>query len=297
MVGKGKVTVVGSREVLFVVPVSLTVVTLALLVGVPAAAAATFTIKLNALVPLLGAIAAELVQVTVAAATHDQAPVLELLLNVIPAGSVSVTVVVPVVAAPPVLVTVIVYVPVWPTTKLLTWDFAIVTSMAIPVPLRLTLWGLKPSGESAIESVPLRLPAAVGLKMTLTVQLEPAVTTAPLVQVLVPSWKSPVTVGVLEIVIDAEVPFVSVTGWGELEELINWAAANVRGLGLTLTTELLPVPDSRTVGEPPVVWMVAVSALAPSTGVNLMYTAHEPVNAESGLLALQAFSVWVASML
>jgi hypothetical protein len=112
MVGKGKETVVGSPEVLFVVPVSPTVVTLALLVGVPAAAAATFTTKLNALAPLLAEIAAELVQVTGAPATHDQMPPLVLLLNVIPAGRASVTVVVPVVGAPPVLVTVIVYVPV-----------------------------------------------------------------------------------------------------------------------------------------------------------------------------------------
>ena len=135
MVGKGKETVVGSPEVLFVVPVSPTVVTLALLVGVPAAAAATFTTKLNALAPLLAAITAELVQVTGAPATHDQMPPLVLLLNVIPAGRVSVTIVVPVVGAPPVLVTVIVYVPVWPTRKLPTCDFAIVTSMAMPVPL------------------------------------------------------------------------------------------------------------------------------------------------------------------
>ncbi len=64
---------------------------------------------MNALVPPLGAIAAELVQVTVwDGATHDHTPELVLLLNAIPVGSVSVTVVVPVVGEPPLLVTVIV---------------------------------------------------------------------------------------------------------------------------------------------------------------------------------------------
>jgi hypothetical protein len=90
-------------------------------------------------------------------------------------------------------------------------DFVIVMSVATPVPLRLTLWGLNPSGESTMVSVPVRVPVAVGLKMALTVQLDPAVMVAPLVHVLVPIWKSPLIVGVPEIVIDPAVPFVSVT--------------------------------------------------------------------------------------
>jgi hypothetical protein len=106
IVGEGKSTVVWSVAVFPVVPVSPTVVTVTELVGVPAAAAATFTTKLKALVPPLAAMAAELVQVTVwDAAAHDHTPVLGLLLNVIPAGRVSVAVVVPDVGEPPVFVT------------------------------------------------------------------------------------------------------------------------------------------------------------------------------------------------
>lgn len=79
------------------------------MVGVPAAAAPTFTIRLNALTPPLAPMVAEDVQVTIwDAATHDQTPELVLLLNVKPVGRVSVAVLVPVVASVPVLVTVIV---------------------------------------------------------------------------------------------------------------------------------------------------------------------------------------------
>lgn len=91
-------------------------------------------------------------------------------------------------------------------------------------------------------------------------------------------------------IVDA-VPFVSVTGNGELCVPTNWSPLNVSDVGLTETEELFPVPDRVTVGEPLLVWMVAVSGLAPSAGVNLMYTVHEPVKAESGLEALQAFNV------
>ena len=140
MVGDGKFTVVGSVAVFPVVPESLVVVTVAELIGVPAAAAATFTTKLNALVPLVAAIAAELVHVTVwETVTHDHTPELVLLLNDIPVGRVSVTVVVPVVGEPPVLDTVIVYVPVWPTVKFPVCTFPIVTSGAMPVPFSVTV--------------------------------------------------------------------------------------------------------------------------------------------------------------
>ena len=100
-------------------PLSPTVVTVAEFVGVPAADAATVTSMLNALAPPLAAIAVELVQVTVGAVPlQDHTPEFVLLLNAIPPGNVSVTVVVPVVAAAPAFVTVIVYVPVCPTVKL-----------------------------------------------------------------------------------------------------------------------------------------------------------------------------------
>ena len=48
-----------------------------------------------------------------------------------------------------------------------------------PVPLRRTICGLL-SASSVIESVPLALPAALGLKVTLIVQLSPDARLEPL---------------------------------------------------------------------------------------------------------------------
>ncbi len=53
-----------------------------------------------------------------------------------------------------------------------------VTAGAIPVPLRLTLCGLF-GALSVIDTVPVRVPVAVGVKVTLMVQLAPATTEAP----------------------------------------------------------------------------------------------------------------------
>ena len=62
------------------------------------------------------------------------------------------------------------------------------TVAAVAVPVRLMVWGLL-GALSVIVTVPVRVPAAVGLKVTLMVQLPPAATEPP--QVLV--WaKSPV---------------------------------------------------------------------------------------------------------
>jgi hypothetical protein len=56
------------------------------------------------------------------------------------------------------------------------------TAGATPVPVRLTVCGL-PLALSVMVRVPLRTPVAVGVKVTLIVQLAPAPTLAP--QVLV----------------------------------------------------------------------------------------------------------------
>ena len=48
----------------------------------------------------------------------------------------------------------------------------------VPVPERLTVWGL-PLALSAMLRVPLRVPVAVGVKVTLIVQLAPAATLVP----------------------------------------------------------------------------------------------------------------------
>jgi hypothetical protein len=47
-----------------------------------------------------------------------------------------------------------------------------------PVPLKLTVWGL-PGALSEMLKVPPRVPAAVGVKVTLIVQLAPAATELP----------------------------------------------------------------------------------------------------------------------
>ena len=84
------------------------------------------------------------------------------------------------------------------------------TAGAVPVPVRLAVRGL-PVALSVTASVALRDPAAVGLKVTLMVQLAAAARLAP--QPLVCA-KSPLLVPVMTtplIVSAAPVPFVSVS--------------------------------------------------------------------------------------
>lgn len=91
----------------------------------------------------------------------------------------------------------------------------------VPVPFSAMVWGLLASTESVIVRVALRLPAPVGWKIILTVQM-PVVAgiIAPFVQVLVPSVKSlalvPVIAGVPETVTEEAVRLLSVTVWGAL---------------------------------------------------------------------------------
>lgn len=63
------------------------------------------------------------------------------------------------------------------------------TGVLTPVPDSVTCWGL-PAAPSVIESVPFRLPVAVGVNVTLMVQLAPADNALP--QLLVCA-KSPLT--------------------------------------------------------------------------------------------------------
>lgn len=57
---------------------------------------------------------------------------------------------------------------------------------AVPVPVRLTVWGL-PEALSVIERVPFLVPTAVGVKVTLNVQLVFTASVAPQVVVLAKS--------------------------------------------------------------------------------------------------------------
>ena len=85
----------------------------------------------------------------------------------------------------------------------------------VPVPVRLTDCGL-PLALSAMVIAPLRVPVAVGVKVTMIVQLPPAATELP--QVLF--WaKSPpfVPVTAIELIVNCAPPMlVKVTAWGLL---------------------------------------------------------------------------------
>src|SRR6266550_3703190 len=86
------------------------------------------------------------------------------------------------------------------------------TTTDCPVPFRATICGLF-GALSVNDSVPLRAPFLVGVKVTLAAQFAPAATVAP--QVLLEMWKSPLAV-MLEIFSVAVPVLVSVTVWGEL---------------------------------------------------------------------------------
>ncbi len=84
------------------------------------------------------------------------------------------------------------------------------TRGAVPVPVRLTVWGL-PLALSLIDRVALRVPAAVGVKVTLMAQFAPAATLDPQVFVC---EKSPGLVPPIAMLLIANAPvpvFASVT--------------------------------------------------------------------------------------
>src|SRR5258708_10052931 len=90
------------------------------------------------------------------------------------------------------------------------------SSTSVPVPLRETVCGL-PGALSVTDSVPLRFPICVGLKVTLTVQLAPAANELPQVWVCA---KSPAAVPVIAIplIVKVIVPtLVSVTVFAGLD--------------------------------------------------------------------------------
>ena len=76
-----------------------------------------------------------------------------------------------------------------------------------PIPLRETACGL-PAASSVTESVPVALPAALGVKVTLIVQELVAASVEP--QLFV--WAKPALVEIPEIVSATVLPLVSVTG-------------------------------------------------------------------------------------
>lgn len=120
------------------------------------------------------------------------------------------------------------------------------TAGAVPVPLSVTVWGL-PDALSVIERVPPRLPVAVGVKVTLMMQLAPALSFAGLMgQVLV--WtKSPFAT--ILVMLKAPLPaFVRETALAELVVPTSWLP-KLRLVASSCTSGAgeMPVPCSDTV--------------------------------------------------
>jgi hypothetical protein len=128
-----------------------------------------------------------------------------------------------------------------------------------PPPLKATVCG-EPLALSVIVTMPVRVPAAVGVKVTEIVQLPPAATLDP--QLLV-SAKSPDAV--IEVTDRAAVPeLVSVTVWAALV-MPSACGANVRLVGESVTVgavtaETAPVPLKATVCGEPLALSVIVTA-------------------------------------
>ena len=126
------------------------------------------------------------------------------------------------------------------------------TLEAAPVPVRATVCGL-PVALSVTVMVPGWLPVAVGVKVTLMVQLAAGATEVP--QVLV--WAYCVLAAML-VRLSAAVPgFDSVTVCAALLMPTAWLA-NVRLVGEKLTLDAAPVPVSATVCGLPVALSVTV---------------------------------------
>ena len=104
-----------------------------------------------------------------------------------------------------------------------------------PVPVSDTFCGLL-EAESVSVSVPVRVPPAVGVKVTLTVQLAPAARLPP--QLLV-CEKSPLVVMELNVTAPA-VSLVAVTVWAALLAP-TFCEANVRLVGVTESAGCAPL--------------------------------------------------------
>jgi hypothetical protein len=123
----------------------------------------------------------------------------------------------------------------------------------MPVPVRLRVWGVL-EALSLIVTVPVRLPVAVGLKVTLMVQLPPAATELPQLSV---SAKSPLTA--MLVMAKLMVPaLVRVEDRAALVVPTVWLV-KVREVGDTLAEFVTPVPDRAAVCGLPVPLSVTVT--------------------------------------
>jgi hypothetical protein len=116
---------------------------------------------------------------------------------------------------------------------------------AEPVPVRVTAWGLLAALSRRVKE-PVRVPDAVGAKVTLKVQLPPAATELPHVPLTVKSLLlAPVTC--VLVMVRAALPVLfSVSVWAGLVAPTDWLL-NAREEALRLTTGPVPVPARVTV--------------------------------------------------
>src|SRR5206468_1500818 len=119
------------------------------------------------------------------------------------------------------------------------------TPGAVPFPLRENICGLPPA-SSASDSVPVRAPEAVGVKVTLMVQVPPAAKVAGLVgQALAPVLVAAKSLEAAnELIVKAAAPvFVSVTVIGALVVASSWLPKS-RLVGANPTPRAVPLPPS-----------------------------------------------------
>ena len=119
-----------------------------------------------------------------------------------------------------------------------------VRDTAVAVPLRLTVCGL-PAALSVIARLAVRVPSAVGRKVTLMMQVALAASVVP--QVVVRE-KSPALVPVkpMLLMVMLPVPVLRRVTVEALLLVLTVRSAKVRDVGETLATGLVPVPVSAT---------------------------------------------------
>src|SRR2546427_1397287 len=144
---------------------------------------------------------------------------------------------------------------------------------SVPIPVRAIACGA-PGALSAMVMAPFRVPVAVGVKMTLMVQLAPAATLVPFLQV-VPAAGAKSPLGSTLVMVSMTVPpFVSVTTWVGLVVLRGWLPKLKFAVDrLTAGPEGVPVPIKLiTWGLPPAssVMVMAPARVPMAVGAKLM---------------------------
>src|SRR5580698_1389273 len=142
--------------------------------------------------------------------------------------------------------------------------------LLMPVPLSPTVVGLSLALLVTVR-VPVRAPPAVGLNVTVTVQVP---LTAMVVQLLV--WlKSPVA-ETPETVADVVPELVIVTAWvGAVEPTRVLGKDRLAGLAFSTGPGAVPVPERLTVLVPPALTVSVPVRLPAAVGVNVTLTVHE----------------------